>query len=56
MNTLLKCIDTVFHITGEQVAVFTREFIEHMPEYIKKAFAPEFNSSASKKQRVTLIP
>ena len=25
--------------TGEQVAVFTREFIEHMPEYIKKAFA-----------------
>ena len=39
MSALLKCINTVFHITDEQVEAFISEFIEHMPGYIKKAFA-----------------
>ena len=39
MSTMLQCINTVFHITDEQVEAFISEFIEHMPGYIKKAFA-----------------
>ena len=35
----LKCLNTVFHITSEQIEAFTREFIERMPGYIKNAFA-----------------
>ena len=39
MNAFLKCLNTVFHITDEQIEAFMREFIEHMPGYIKNAFA-----------------
>lgn len=39
MNAFLKCLNTVFHITSEQIEAFTREFIERMPGYIKNAFA-----------------
>ena len=39
MNAFLKCLNTVFHITSEQIEAFTRDFIEHMPGYIKNAFS-----------------